>query len=133
MPAEKPQSISMSRQIMVVDDDEFILSLYADILASAGYEVACFTDSLEALAAFTSEPDRYSALVSDQSIPGMTGAQLSKAISVIRADLFILLCSGSHDPRVLNDLGGLGINQVLLKPIKPLVLLEILRENQVIP
>ena len=67
------------------------------ILEDLGYEVTAKNDSVEALALFTADPSRFDILITDQTMPDMTGMELAKAVLAVRPGMPVILCTGySH-------------------------------------
>ena len=87
-----------SEKIMLVDDEPEIVELSVELLQELGYEVKAFTDSLEALIAFQKAPDDIEIVVTDQTMPHMTGLQLAAEIRKLRSDIPIIICSGFNCP-----------------------------------
>jgi len=93
--ATPPEPISMGREcILLVDDEEMLVEMGKTMLERLGYEVITRTSSFEALTAFQNEPDRFDAVITDQTMPGMTGLELARRILQIRPNLPIILCTG---------------------------------------
>jgi CheY-like chemotaxis protein len=88
-----------------------------DILAELGYEVTCRMSSREALALFSVDPSRFDLIITDQTMPEMTGVELAKEILALRADMPIIMCTGfSH---VVNEdkTKAAGIKAFAMKPL----------------
>ena len=105
------------QQILVVDDEAALVTLTTERLAELGYAPAGFTSSAAALAAFMADPDRFEAVVTDESMPGMSGAELIRKIRAARARLPILLVSGYLSTDVIRRARDAGANEVLKKPL----------------
>jgi len=126
---------SGSEKILFVDDEAILAELGKRMLTSLGYWVISKTDSREALRYFKKYPEQFDLLITDMTMPNLSGADLACAILRIRPDLPIILCTGYHEnisekealrlgikafvskPLVRNELGGI-INQVLAKETK---------------
>jgi CheY-like chemotaxis protein len=103
--------------ILFVDDEESLVRLGDRTLSRLGYDVVTVTSSLEALTAFQSTPDAFDLVITDQTMPHMTGERLARELRVIRADIPIILCTGfSHDIDA-EKAAAQGIDAFLLKPI----------------
>ena len=83
-----------TERILLVDDEEMLAELGKTILEGLGYVVTALTSSLDALALFQNYPDRFDAVITDQTMPGMIGRDLAGRILQIRPDLPIILCTG---------------------------------------
>ena len=122
-----PSSDSVPRTILVVEDEAMILSLMNRILTRAGYRVLNAANPAQALEIMDSEAAPIDLLVTDLSLPGMTGATLATLLIERQADLRILVTSGHALESVSGDLpAGAGF---LSKPFTPGVLLEAVRNT----
>ncbi|MCX5865462.1 MAG: response regulator [Deltaproteobacteria bacterium] len=92
---EAPLPMAKGHQrIMIVDDESAIRDLATRILTEAGYRVETFANGIDAWRAFSQAPDAWDLLLTDQTMPGMTGKQLIAKALAIRPSLPIILCSG---------------------------------------
>ncbi|MCK5227059.1 MAG: response regulator, partial [Desulfobulbaceae bacterium] len=94
---EKKQQESLPRgdeRILAVDDEEGIIELLKNMLKSLGYEVTAETSSEKTLEVFRTSPDSFDLIITDQTMPHLTGAELAKEILQIRPDIPIILCTG---------------------------------------
>ena len=114
--------------ILVVDDEESVAAYVAELMRMAGYEVTIKTDSLEALALFRKNPQSFDIVITDQTMPDMTGAELAKNILQLRPDIPIILCTGFSEQINEQSAKLLGIQRFLLKPLKPKVILNVVNE-----
>jgi PAS domain S-box-containing protein len=92
--ATPAEDLRGQERILFVDDEPMLVDLVRTMLAKQGYRVTGLTDPLEALAAFRDAPQQFDIVITDLTMPGMTGDRLAEAIAAIRPDLPILLCSG---------------------------------------
>ena len=81
-------------RILLVDDEVMLAEMGQTMLERLGYEVTARTSSFEALTVFQNEPDRFDAVLTDQTMPGMTGVELAQRMLLIRPGLPIILCTG---------------------------------------
>jgi len=117
---EKESTLSVdagAERILVVDDEEIIAGMFQAILTSVGYQVIVFNDSLEALAFIGQNPTAFDLLLTDMSMPHLTGLELIHKTSAIRPDLPIILCSGFNKLVSNEDARDLGIHVCLEKPV----------------
>ncbi len=118
--AEHPRSIrpiaKSDEHILHVDDEGAILQLTARILRPLGYRVSGFTDPSEALRAFQSQPADYDAVVTDVSMPGMSGFDLVRELRRKRADIPVVVTSGYFRPEDIQEAEALGLSAMLVKP-----------------
>ena len=121
--AEKPKIQTQvpiqggTEQILLVDDEEAILSMEKRMLERLGYQVTSRTSSLEALEAFRSNPDKFDMIITDMAMPNMPGDKLSVELIKIRPDIPVLLCTGFSEAMSVEKAASLGIKGFLLKPI----------------
>ncbi|MBF0119049.1 MAG: response regulator [Desulfobacterales bacterium] len=103
--------------ILIVDDEIYIIEMEQSILELLGYEVFSSIDSQEALKAFLSAPDKFDLVITDQTMPKMSGFELSKEILKIRPDIPIILCTGFSEAMSEEKAKSIGIREYLTKPI----------------
>jgi PAS domain S-box-containing protein len=128
------EALSGNARIMVVDDERLLVKINEKRLESRGYQVTAVTDSREALELFRNQPDSFDLLVTDQTMPGLTGAELVKAVLAIKPSLPVIMCTGHSDVVSKEEAIALGIRKYVLKPLHGDELLdavgEVLAENQ---
>ena len=83
--------------IMVVDDERFFLEIVSEHLIRLGYRVDTHASSMAALGAFRQDPGKFDLVISDQTMPKMTGIQLISELKQIRSDIPCILCTGYSD------------------------------------
>ncbi len=104
--------------LLIVDDEPKLLDLLGRYLGRLGYEVETCGDAPDALALFQAEPDRFSMVITDLSLPAFDGEELIERMRQIRAGLPAIITSGyPYQPR------GSGIG-FLQKPFLPQMLVE---------
>jgi len=103
--------------VLLVDDEEALVRLGEEMIAGLGYEPVGFTSSNAALEAFRAEPERFDAVLSDESMPEMTGSELARAIREIRGDIPIVLMSGYVTAALTHRARDAGVLDVLAKPL----------------
>ncbi|MBN1397546.1 MAG: PAS domain S-box protein [Bacteroidetes bacterium] len=124
---EVKENIRGSERIMIVDDEPQLLDALTELLKGLGYKASPFTKPVDALKAFEDNPNEYDLLITDHTMPHMTGVALTTKILEIRKDLPVILMTGYDQMEGPDKLKSLGINTVLLKPFKKSVFGEILR------
>lgn len=125
---EKVQNIKGNEHIIIVDDEESIRISTQNILEDFGYKVTAFTNGKDAFKEFEKDPYRFDLMITDVTMPQMTGDVLSEKVSEIRDDIPIILCSGySKGSLKLNPLQS-GIRKYLQKPIDSRDLLVLIRQ-----
>lgn len=103
--------------VMIVDDEQALMSLAEEIVAGLGYEPIGFASSKAALAAFRAAPERFDAVFTDESMPDLVGTDLARGIRDLRPSLPILLMSGHGDASLIARANAVGIDEVLHKPL----------------
>ncbi len=104
------------QHIMLVDDEQAVAAVLSAMLEHLGYRVTSILDPAEALTRFRLAPDSFDLVITDQTMPGMTGLQLSAEIRQLRADIHILIASGFSEDLDTARTDDLGIHAVLRKP-----------------
>jgi PAS domain S-box-containing protein len=113
-----------SGRILFVDDETMVTEVTRSNLESFGYEVIIENDPLSALARFEAEPYSFDLVITDMSMPKMTGLQLSIKISQIRKDIPIILITGFSDLLDDQSLLEYGILELIRKPIRKVILAQ---------
>lgn len=103
--------------ILFVDDEKMIADMARLMLESLGYRVVIETAPLDALARFKQTPDRFDLLITDQTMPEMTGVELARAVLEIRPTLPIVLCTGFSTAVGPREAEVVGIRRFCMKPI----------------
>jgi CheY-like chemotaxis protein len=119
MPAEELSAPLLSARqgcILFVDDEEALAQLGQEILAPLGYDVQIYTNSREALEAFRRAPQHFDLVITDQTMPHLTGEALVRELRSIRPTIPIILCTGFSKTMTEEKAQELGIDAFLLKP-----------------
>jgi CheY-like chemotaxis protein len=103
--------------IMIVDDERPLVALAEEIVAQLGYEPVGFVSSVTALDAFRAEPQRFDAVVTDESMPDLVGTELAQKIRRLRPSMPIILMSGLGVGPVVNRAAEVGVVEILRKPL----------------
>ena len=106
-----------SERVLLVDDEEPLTDMGRELLEDLGYEVTARNDSVEALALFTSDPSRFDLVITDQTMPDITGIELGKAILAARPDIPVILCTGFSHLVDADSAKAAGINGFVMKPL----------------
>jgi PAS domain S-box-containing protein len=106
-----------TERILVVDDEKGITETIARRLTGLGYQVTTRTSSVEALELFRHKPDAFDLVLTDQTMPNMTGDQLAVELLAIRPDIPLILCTGYSSVMDPDRARELGIKAFLLKPV----------------
>jgi PAS domain S-box-containing protein len=102
--------------VLFVDDEKPMVELGKGMLERLGYKVMTKTNSFEALDLFRNRPDAFDLVVTDMTMPGMTGDDLARELLKIRADLPVILCTGYSERITAESAKELGIRGILMKP-----------------
>ena len=106
-----------TERILFVDDEPSIVKIAEQMLERLGYEVTAKTSSVEAFELFEAEPDRYDLVITDMTMPHMTGDRLARKLFMIRSDIPVILCTG-YSERIDEDKAKeMGIRAFTLKPL----------------
>ncbi len=107
-----------NRRIMLVDDEDAVRVIGADLLERLGFRPSAFARPAEALEAFRADPDGFSAVISDLTMPEMTGLELARHILAIRAGIPIILTSGYLHSDAQQKARESGVRCVINKPFE---------------
>ena len=107
-----------TEHILLVDDEREIVEVHKKILEKLGYNVTITTESIWALEKIRSAPDLFDLVVSDQTMPSLTGVELSQEILKIRPDMPIIICTGYSSVISEENSLAMGIRKYFRKPIR---------------
>lgn len=105
------------KHILVIDDEVSLVYFIRELLQKKGYKVSVASDSHEAWDMFSATPDEFDLVVTDQTMPGLSGVQLAGKMITLRPDLPIMLCTGYSDVVDETNIGQYGIQAFLPKPL----------------
>lgn len=117
-----------NERILFLDDEKAIVTMVKQTLESLGYEVVATTSSIDALEVFKAQPDKFDLVVTDQTMPTMTGGELSKELMRIRPDIPIILCTGYSEMIDEDKAKSMGIREFVMKPLLMRDLAETIRK-----
>jgi signal transduction histidine kinase/ActR/RegA family two-component response regulator len=103
--------------VMIVDDERALVALAEETLAELGYEPVGFDSSVAALQAFRAEPNRFDLVLTDETMPELTGTELAREIRQLRPDISIILMSGYSGTQLSERAQAAGIIDVRSKPL----------------
>jgi PAS domain S-box-containing protein len=116
---KKPQKIKGgSESILVVDDEELVIDVLVKMLEHLGYKVSASESGLKALKTFHHRPDKFDLVISDLTMPDMTGLELVKQLHKVRSDLPVIIMTGFGESVTGDILDHYGISAVIGKPIE---------------
>jgi len=102
--------------ILFVDDEPPLAELGKEMLESLGYQVIAETSSIEALQTFSAQPDAFDLVITDMTMPGLTGRDLARKLMAIRTDLPVVLCTGFSEMIDERQSKEAGILEFVMKP-----------------
>jgi len=111
------RAVQGTERILVVDDEESLLSAYATMLANLGYRVTTSINGQDALERFRRQPERFDLVITDQTMPFMNGDVLAQHLLSIRPDIPIILCTGFSDRVDEQKAKEMGIKAFVMKPV----------------
>jgi len=117
---EKPVDQTLptgNEHILLVDDETAITEVVSDLLQSLGYRITVSNDSPEALALFRRNPGDFDLVITDQTMPGLTGLDLAREIAAIKPALPVILCTGFSRDIDAESARKLGIKGFAMKPV----------------
>ncbi len=114
---EREEVPTGSERILFIDDEEALVEMGQELLTELGYEVTPCRSSREALALFRLDPSRFDLVITDQTMPEMTGVELAKEILHIRTDTPVILSTGFSHLVTADSLKKTGIRAFLVKPL----------------
>jgi CheY-like chemotaxis protein len=103
--------------ILVVDDEKFIVDMVKEMLETLGYVTVPRYSSSDALETFETRPESFDLVITDMTMPHMTGIDLAKKIFAIRPHTPLILCTGFSETMDENRMKPLGIKKLLMKPV----------------
>ena len=116
-----------TEKILLIDDEVDILKFSESVLNELGYEVTTADNSSNALANFKSDPSKFDLIITDQSMPNMSGIELISEVLKIRPDMPIILCSGYSSKVSSDNASEKGISKYIDKPYSKEILSEAIR------
>jgi len=113
-----PLARGNGERVLVVDDEEALVAVTSEVLRRIGYEPVGCADGAAALVAFETSKDGIDAAILDEVMPQLSGTQLARELRGQRPDLPIVLVSGYTGPMLMERALGVGITEVLKKPVQ---------------
>jgi PAS domain S-box-containing protein len=116
--AEQPKTIAGgSERILFVDDEKMLVDIGQQVLHRLGYDVVSRTSPIEALELFKAKPGHFDLVITDQTMPGMTGDALARKLLSIRPTLPVIICTGYSQTIDQDRAKRIGIKAFVMKPI----------------
>jgi two-component system, cell cycle sensor histidine kinase and response regulator CckA len=117
-----------SERILFVDDEEPLVALGERMLVQLGYQVTTRTSSREALALLRAQPEAFDLIITDYTMPEITGVDLARQALETRPDIPIVLCTGYSESITEEEAKKLGIREFCTKPLKRRGIAEVIRK-----
>jgi len=117
-----------NEKILFIDDEELLANVWSETLSEQGYQVRTLTNSTEALKLFTANPDFFDLVITDQTMPDLSGSELIKELLSIKPNLPIILCTGYSTQINAKEAQQLGIKAFCMKPLNLPELLHTIRQ-----
>ncbi|MBW2062669.1 MAG: response regulator, partial [Deltaproteobacteria bacterium] len=115
-------------RVLFVDDEEALVDTGTQLLERLGYKVTAKTSSLEALEVFKAEPEGFDLVITDQTMPQMTGEKLAQELLSIRPDIPVILCTGFSERLTAEKIKEMGVRALIMKPVVINQLARIIRQ-----
>jgi CheY-like chemotaxis protein len=116
-----------SERLLLVDDEDMLIAVGKEMLEDMGYRVQGFSSSLSAWEAFRQDPYEFDAVITDYTMPHLTGYELAKRLREIRDDIPIIMCSGYIDGSIEEKAKDADITELLKKPFMSRDIARVLR------
>ena len=120
--------IGGSEHIMIVDDEPLVLEMVSTMLSDFGYKTETFSTALDAIKAYKIEPNKYDLILTDLTMPRITGLELSEQLHKNNSELPLIIMTGFGDTLTKATLDSYNINKIIGKPILIRELTEAIRE-----
>jgi CheY-like chemotaxis protein len=119
--------VTGTEHILFVDDEDFQADLGKRLLTRLGYRVTARTDSRDAFRLFRQKPDSFDLVITDMTMPAMTGDMLAAKIFSIRPDIPVIVCTGYSEKIDKELIKNIGIKELAMKPLAMKDIAEMIR------
>ncbi len=126
-PPAEPALPRGNERILFIDDEEALVNLGKEFLEGLGYRVVAETDPLKAIEEFGKNSDGFDLVITDKTMPHMTGFDVVREMRKIRADIPVILCSGFQEKEDLEKQSAIGIRFFIMKPVRMHELADVVR------
>jgi len=116
-PVDHPSPAHGSEHILLVDDEPQLVKIFSRMLGKLGYRVTAYTSSALTLDVFIKDPQDFDLLLTDQTMPEMSGAELAQHVTRIRPDLPVVLITGYSEVMPEERAAELGVTEYVMKPV----------------
>lgn len=122
-----PPPTGMER-LLIVDDEKMVAEVGKSMLEKLGYSVTMHTESNEALELFKSDPNKFDLVITDQTMPNLSGYEMAKKMLEVRPDIPIILCTGYSSKVDRTKAMHIGIREFAMKPLDIMELAFLIRK-----
>ena len=116
-PAETASATNGNERILLIDDEAQIIDIERRILERLGYKVTSKTDSEEALEEFSARPERFDLVITDMTMPKITGDRLARRLMDINPQIPVIMCTGFNEAITEEKALAMGIDKFVMKPV----------------
>ena len=127
-PGEEKMPQGRGEKILLVDDEELVVSMMEQMLDRMGYRVTSCTGSLAGLEVLNNQPGYFDLLITDMTMPDMTGADLAREALALYPKMRVIICTGFSEAMDESAARSIGINSFLQKPVSMKSLAAVVRE-----
>ena len=106
-----------NERILLVDDETSVVNIIKQLLERLGYQVTAKNSSKETLELFSAQPNAFDLIITDQTMPEMTGEQLAKELLDLKPEALIILCTGYSSDIDDEKAKAIGIREFIMKPV----------------
>ncbi len=127
--AALPEELATGNErILLIDDEQILADIGREMMEYLGYTVETRTSSVDALALFSRNPGRFDLVITDLTMPNMTGDKLAAELLRIRPDIPIVICTGYSERMLAERVKAVGVSALVMKPIVLSKLAIVVRE-----
>lgn len=112
--------------LLIVDDEIHITEILSQNLKRLGYRVNAFNNSREALEKFSAGPEKYDLVITDMTMPNMSGIRLAEQLKALKPDIPVILCTGYSEQIKSKSPSEIGVDAILMKPVEKRTLAEVI-------
>jgi len=106
----------VSARILYLDDEEPLVFLMRRMLEHLGHRISAFTRAEDALAAFKETPDEFDLVLTDLSMPGMSGVEFAQSVLAVRPGTLVVIATGHLQNKDVEKARAAGVREVIQKP-----------------
>jgi PAS domain S-box-containing protein len=117
LPLDRPAVQGGGHRILVIDDEEALVRMIGRILTKLSYNPTILHDPVEALAIFEAAPDDFDLILSDLTMPGLTGLEFAARASRIKPSIPVILMTGYYANLSESQLKSAGVSEIMMKPV----------------